>query len=577
MFIFLEYIMVAVLIVATYLLPTFPSRWCQVVEQHLAGLARRRTLSVVLVGMLALGIRAALLVNFPVPAPGLHDDFCYLLAADTFAHGRLTNPTHPMWVHFETMYVNQKPTYMSMFYPAQGLLLALGQVVAGCPWMGSWLAAGGMCAAICWMLQGWLPAGWALLGGLLAVMRLGTFTYWVNSYSGGSLAAIGGALVLGALPRIKRYQRARDALLMGLGFALLGNTRPYESLFFGLPIAAAMLIWVLGKKRPPLRQSLPRVVLPIGLVLAGTLACMAYFFWRVTGSPFRTPFQVNIETYYCVPYFPWQPLNFHHEYHHLVLKQFFADSWQLYLYHRARRAPWAVLGSKASSLCVFFLGPLLGLPLVIMLASNPKQFFAKATTGKTGFLVLVCAVACFGLALPIYFIPHYAAPITAAIYALVLESMRYLRLWSWRGKRAGLAIVRAIPVICVILFAVRAFAPQLHIPIPTNRNNDWAGEQSHNLDRARALRQLESLPGNQLVIVRYNQYHESDNEWVYNRADIDGAKVVWARDMGDAANAELIGYFSHRRVWLAEPDLAPPRLSPYPLLKDQSSLTRGQP
>jgi len=188
----------------------------------------------------------------------------------------------------------------------------------------------------------------------------------------------------------------------------------------------------------------------------------------------------------------------------------------------------------------------------------------------------VCGAACVGLALPIYFIPHYAAPITAAIYALTLEAMRYLRVWRWRGKRTGPAIVRAIPIICFILFLLRAAAPQLHIPTPTNRENDWAGEQAHNLDRARALADLEALPGNQLVIVRYNQFHESDNEWVYNRADIDGAKVVWARDMGDSGNAELIRYFSRRRVWLAEPDLAPPRLAPYAFPADPMTSSRGR-
>jgi hypothetical protein len=563
MFVFFEYILVAVLIVATYFLRSFPSGWFQAVEQHLSRLARRHAPAVLLVGLLTLAMRVALLPNFPVPQPGLHDDFGYLLAADTFAHGRLANPTHPMWVHFETIYVNQKPTYMPMFYPAQGFLLALGQVVGGCPWIGVWLGAGVMCAAICWMLQGWLPARWALLGGLLAVMRLGTFTYWVDSYSGGMLAAIGGALVLGALPRIKRHLRVRDALLMGLGFALLANTRPYESLFFGIPIGVAILAWILGKQRPLWRQLIPRMVLPMGLLLGATLAGMAYYFWRVTGSPFRTPFQVNIATYYVVPYFPWQSLKPAPEYHHPLLERFFVHSWQTYQYHFARRAPFDVLGMKAAEFYGFFFGPLLVLPLVVLMAFHPRQFVRHAIKGKTGFLLVVCGSTIVGLALPLYFIPHYAAPITAAIYALVLQALRHLRLWIWRGKRAGLGVVRAIPVICVLLFLLRAAAPQLHIPTPADTKNSWAGQQTHNLDRARALAQLKSLAGDHLVIVRYNQYHDFGNEWVYNRADIDNAKIVWARDMGDDKNAELIRYFPQRHIWLAEPDLAPPRLSPY--------------
>jgi hypothetical protein len=76
---------------------------------------------------------------------------------------------------------------------------------------------------------------------------------------------------------------------------------------------------------------------------------------------------------------------------------------------------------------------------------------------------------------------------------------------------------------------------------------------------------LSRCEGQHLVIVRYGPGHKAalDMEWVYDGADIDGAKVVWARDMGEAGNKELIDYFKNRAVWLVEPDEKPPRVSPY--------------
>src|SRR5204863_1970520 len=204
----------------------------------------------------------------------------YLLQADTFAHGRLTNPTPAMWEHFETFHVIFQPTYCAKFFPAQGLFLALGQAVFGHPFWGVWLTSGLMCAAITWMLQGWFSPGWAFVGGSIALLRFGVFGYWADSYWGGNVAAIGGAIVLGALPRIKFSLRARDSILMGIGLALLANSRPWEGFLLSMPIAVMLFTWMLEKNGPPLCASLQRVVLPLALVLAITGCWVAFYCWR---------------------------------------------------------------------------------------------------------------------------------------------------------------------------------------------------------------------------------------------------------------------------------------------------------
>ena len=559
----IEICLAAIAVALAYIAPNLGARWFERVQYLSLQLAGHRNLAVVTVGLAALAARLAVLPILPIPQPAAHDEFSHLLIADTFAHGRLTNPTHPMWVHFETFHVNQQPTYASMYFPAQGAFLATGQVVFGHPFWGVWLSAGLMSAAICWMLQGWMPAGWALLGGFLAVARLATFSYWTNTYYGGAVAVLGGALVLGALPRIKRQQRVRDALLIGLGLALLANTRPYESLFFCLPIAAVLLIWMFGRSAPPLLLSLRRVLLPLSLVLAIAVGAMGYYFWRVTGSPIRIPYQVNISAYHLV-YFPWQKLQPAALYRHAVMKQFYQGPPVLDSYGQVHRHPLLWILLKPLPLVIFFLGPVLLLPVLAWIAIRPRRSLMKTTSRNTRFLLLVCGCTMIGLTLPIYLpMAHYAAPMTAAVYALVLQSMRYVRLWKWDGKPSGLFLVRAVPVICLGLLPVRTAASALHIPVPVTIIHTWYSEDPHNIQRARVINRLEREPGQHLVFVRYEPEHEIFLDWVYNSADIDSAKVVWARDMGAGGNQELIEYFKARRVWLVEPDETPLRLAPY--------------
>ena len=550
--------LVLVAVVIAFAAPTTGSRFFQAVERPFARLSRRRRMAVVAVGVTALAVHAMALPILHIPSPGFHDEFSYLLMGDTFAHGRLTNPTHPMWVHFETFHVNWKPTYCAKYYPAQGVVLAIGQVLFGNPFWGVWLSAGLMCAAICWMLQAWVAPICALTGGMLAIPLLGTFSYWAHHYWGGAAAAIGGSLVLGALPRIKRRRWVRDAAIMGLGVAILMNSRPYESLFLCAPVGVALMLWILAKTSPPLGQKFKTVILPLGIVLMIGAGATMYYYWRTTGTPLRPPYVANMQAYDPIPLFPWQPVRPIPHYNHALMQSFYlGDAFEHY--QSARLHPFGTVLVRTANLWTFFLGPLLTLPLCIAVFTLPGGMSLRDISHNTLFLLLLCLSGFTGFMLPVYFIPHYAAPFTAAVYALVVRAMQRVRRWHWRQRKTGLFIVRTVPMIAVVLLFLRLAASPLHLRIVSPIWSATGALGPQLLDRARIASELNGRGGRHLIIVRYAPDHNRNWEWVYNEADIDHASIVWARDMGPSRNQELIDYFKDRQLWVVNADEKPPR------------------
>ena len=360
-----------------------------------------------------------------MPVPTVHDEYSYLLQAETFASGRLTNPTPAMWVHFESFHINMRPTYQSMYPPAQALPMAAAIALHLRPWWGEWLSVGLMCGAICWMLQGWMPPQWAFLGGMFCVLRFSTFSYWMNSYWSGAVGAMGAALVLGALPRIKRSARMRYPLLFALGLAILANCRPYEGFVFSIPPTIALLLWLLGvgrKKPAGVAAFVPALAL---LLLVG--AGMAFYNWRSTGNPLYMPYQANEVQYHITRPFLWQARRPIPHYHHQVMRTMYVfHELPDYLNRSSYDGLSSILKLKFRVFYDFFIWPLLALTIYscwTMLKSRrlriiPITFLAV----WAGLLVEQWPPN-----------PHYGAPLACTMVAIMLYGLRRMRTWKLRG------------------------------------------------------------------------------------------------------------------------------------------------
>jgi hypothetical protein len=527
------------------LLAFISRRWTESLARKVS---QKTSWCMLLLAVLPVALRLALLPHHPVPSPDIYDEFGHLLVADTLRHLRLANPPHALHQFFETFFVLQQPTYSSIYPLGQGLAMAIGRMLFGIPWAGVLLSTAAFCSLCYWMLRAWTTPLWALVGGLVAVCEFGPLSQWMNSYWGGALSATTGCLVFGALPRLREQARARDAALLGLGLALQLLTRPYEFIFL---FASAVLFLLPFRKLSKLA--------PTFLVLLSAIALMLLQNKQVTGSWATLPYTLSQYQYGVPAGLTFQPNPVPHN--DLTPQQQLDYKMQLAF---GPSGP-ETIGTYLTRLAYrvrfyrfFFLVPLyLVLPV----------FFWTVREFRFAWVALTLLLFALGVNFFPIFQAHYIAAVTCLFVLVSVIGLQQLSPLKIRGYPAGNEAARVIVFLCAVHFV---FWYGLHIfdtanfSVGMRRYETWDVINHSNPERRIDVnQQLSKIPGKLLVLVRYWPQHIFQDEWVYNEADIDAARVVWARDLGAAENQKLQHYYPDRTVWLLEPDARTPALSSY--------------
>jgi hypothetical protein len=539
---FIELIIAALLVLLILILRPW-------IEPLARKLAPKTGWCMLLLAILPVALRLALLPHHPVPTPDIYDEFSHLLVADTLRHFRLANPQHPLHQFFETFFVLQQPTYSSIYPLGQGLAMALGSMIFGIPWAGVLLSTAAFCALCYWMLRGWTTSLWALLGGLLAVVEFGPLSQWMNSYWGGAFSATAGCLVFGALPRLRESARTQDAALLGLGLALQLLTRPYEFIFL---LASALLFLVPSFRRPA-------KLAPAFLVLLPAIALSLLQNKQVTGNWTTLPYTLS-QYQYGVPAaltfqskpVPHNDLSPQQQLDYKMQLAFGPSGPETIATYLTR------LVYRVRFYRFFFLPPLY-LALVAFLFALREFRFA--------WVALTLLIFALGTNFFPSFQFHYIAAVTCLFVLVSITGLQQINRLTIRGWPAGNEAARLIVLLCAVHFV---FWYDLHLfdtsdfSLAMRRYETWDAINHANPERRiEVYQQLAKIPGNLLVFVRYSPQHIFQDEWVYNEAAIDQARIVWARDLGTTENEKLQHYYPDRAVWLLEPDARPPKLNRY--------------
>lgn len=504
------------------------------------------------------------------PLPAVHDEFSYLLGAETFARGHLTEVPHVMPEHFQAAHVIHDPTYASKYPPGQALLLAAGWKLWQ-PSLGLALGAGLLVAAVHYLLRAIYSGVWALAGALTVWSGFCLVNYWTTSYWGGGLAATAGALTFGAAAWLAKKDRPaslRHGFLFALGLCLLAITRPFEGLLFAVPCAGWTLVSLIGHARRQWGSALACAGVIAATGGAG-IAGLLLHNQAVTGHLTELPYQCWFHQYATGGAFLWQPNESLSSYVSAHLGSFFRAIAERA--HEEMAADGSVLNSvrrhfseRLHSLKWFYLGPyqLLGMAAVIhtLIFLSARRIFIAPVWMSLFSVLLVCA----GSSLCLYDNVHYVAPILGCVFVLAVGGLQAAWHSGWmRPALRPLALACGLTGVlapagqtAAILWDKESFFAANprhgHDVIGGQRYFLFDAEHGLGFKRKRIEEKLARLPGQHLVFVKYGDESSPNETWHYNGADIAGQKVMWAEYMDQDMNERLCDEHPGHTVWVLD-------------------------
>ena len=382
-----------------------------------------------------------------------------------------------------------------------------------------------MCALCYWMLRAWISPGWALVGGLLAVIEFGPLSQWMNSYWGGAVAACGGCLVFGALPRLRGGGRVRYATLLGLGIGVHWLCRPYETMFLILSVALFLLPGWRALSKP---------------LAAAALVALAAF--GISAAPEQAGHGQLDDAAVSA-----QPVSIRRPNH--VYRPADPDTAPSADSGTTTRLRAAIAGSRRrtdNSLAIGDVGPAESPSTASSFSRRSgwhcQRFLVCLREFRFAWVLLTVLLFSLGTNFYPYFYTHYIAGLTCLFALISVVGLERLSRWNQEAARILLFLCAAHFLFWYGLHASRN--NELYVAMTPFETVD-AINHGDPEGRIAIRRQLEAAPGRQLVFVRYWPQHQFQ-EWVHNAADIDRARIVWARDLGPDENQKLLRYYPDR-------------------------------